>query len=196
MKHRIVSAFLLMASLTLGGCALSPQQLTLQPELNGNSIAPVGQGQPVVVRVVDGRSSPVIGTRGGVYPDSSTISVNGNDLLPKLQQQVEVAVRLLGFTPSANAYNAPQLTVTIADIKYLSPKDGSLMVTQADITATLRADVQNATRRYNGRYSASSNHRFGSAPNVPTNSRLVTEVLNASLERMFQDQTIGQILSQ
>ncbi|MCJ8170002.1 YajG family lipoprotein [Atopomonas sediminilitoris] len=196
MKRRIFNALLVMTTLALGGCALSPQQLTLQPELSGSQIAPVGQGQAVVVRVVDGRTSPVIGTRGGVYPDSSTISVAGADILPKLQQQVEVAVRLLGFTPSANAYNAPQLTVTLADIRYVSPKDSSLMVTQADITATLKADVQNAVRRYSGRYSASSNHRFGSAPNLATNNRLVTEVLNASLERMFQDQTIGQILSQ
>lgn len=80
--------------------------------------------------------------------------------MPKLQAQAETAVRLLGYTPSANAYNAPQLTLTLAELKYQSPKDG-VYVTQADITATFRADVQNSSRRYTGRYGASLNQRFG-----------------------------------
>jgi uncharacterized lipoprotein len=50
--------------------------------------------------VVDGRPSPSLGTRGGLYPETSTISVSGNDVLPKLQAQAEAAVRLLGFTPT------------------------------------------------------------------------------------------------
>ena len=103
MLHRALIALLAATSLTLAGCALSPQQLTPQPKLT-SSLTPVGQGQPVVVRVVDGRSSPVLGTRGGLYPETSAISVSGENLLPKLQAEAEVAVRLLGFTPSANAY--------------------------------------------------------------------------------------------
>jgi uncharacterized lipoprotein len=35
-----------------------------------------------------------------MYPETSTISVSGNDVLPKLQAQAEAAVRLLGFTPT------------------------------------------------------------------------------------------------
>ena len=53
MLHRALIALLAAASLTLAGCALSPQQLTPQPKLT-SSLTPVGQGQPVVVRVVDG----------------------------------------------------------------------------------------------------------------------------------------------
>ena len=89
-------------------------------------------------------------------------------------------MRLLGYTPSANAYNAPQLTLTLAELKYQSPKDG-VYVTQADITATFRADVQNSSRRYTGRYGASLNQRFGMAPNQATNSKLVSEVLSDAL---------------
>ncbi len=114
----------------------------------------VGHGQPVVVKVVDGRPGPSLGTRGGLYADTSTLTVRSEDVVPKLQAQAETAVRLLGYTPSANAYNAPQLTLTLAELKYQSPKDG-VYVTQADITATFRADVQNSSRRYTGRYGAS-----------------------------------------
>ena len=194
MLHRLLLGLIAAASLALVGCAHSPQQISPQPKINSPLVA-VGQGQPVVVRVVDGRPSPVLGTRGGLYPETSAISVSGQDVLPKLQAQAEAAVRLLGFTPTPNAYNAPQLTLTLAELKYQSPKEG-LYVTESDITATIRADVQNSSRRYSGRYGASLNQRFGMAPNQETNTKLVSDVLSDALTRAFKDPTIGKLLLQ
>ncbi|WP_040261322.1 YajG family lipoprotein [Pseudomonas massiliensis] len=194
MLPRLLFGLIAASALALAGCANSPQQLNPQPRIS-EQLAPVGHGQPVVVRVVDGRPSPTLGTRGGLYPDTSAVSVNGADLLPKLQAQAEAAVRLLGFTPNASAYNAPQLTITLADLKYQSPKD-KMYVTEATIGATFRADVQNASGRYTGRYSASLDQRFGMAPNQETNNKLVGDVLSDALTRLFKDPTIGQKLSQ
>ncbi|MEX6503602.1 YajG family lipoprotein [Pseudomonas zhanjiangensis] len=194
MLNRLLIALTAAAALVLTGCAHSPQQLSPQPKLNSPLVA-VGQGQPVVVRVADGRPSPVLGTRGGLYPETSAISVSSQDILPKLQAQAEAAVRLLGFTPTPNAYNAPQLTLTLAELKYQSPKEG-LYVTEADMTATFRVDVQSGSRRYNGRYGASLNQRFGMAPNQETNTKLVSDVLSDALTRAFKDPTIGQLLAQ
>lgn len=194
MLHRLllVLGLTAVASLGLAGCALSPQQITPEPKLNAPLVA-VGTGQPVVVRVVDGRSSPSLGTRGGLYPETSAIVVRGQDVLPRLQTQAETAVRLLGFTPSPNAYNAPQLTLTLAELKYQSPKKG-IYVTESDIGATLRVDVQNSGRRYSGRYGASLNQRFGMAPNQQTNTKLISDVLSDALTRAFKDPAIGQLL--
>ncbi|MFI8479969.1 YajG family lipoprotein [Pseudomonas sp. NPDC078700] len=194
MLHRLFIGLLAIASLTLAGCALSPQQLNPDPKLTGPLTA-VGRGQPVVVRVVDGRPSPVLGTRGGLYPETSSISVSANSIVPKLQTQAEAAVRLLGFTPTANAVNAPTLTLTLAELKFQSPKD-NMFVNESDIGATIRAEVQNSTRRYTGRYGASLNQRSGTAPNQETNTKLVTDVLSDALTRTFKDPTIGQILAQ
>ena len=194
MNKHLLFGLLAVFGVTLVGCAHSPQQLRPQPKLTAPLVA-VGQGQPVVVRVVDGRSSPVLGTRGGLYPETSNISVQSQDILPRLQAEAEAAVRLLGFTPSANAYNAPQLTLTLAELKYQSPKEG-LYVTEADIGATFRADVQNSSRRYTGRYGASLNQRFGMAPNQETNTKLISDVLSDALTRAFKDPTIGQLLGQ
>lgn len=194
MKKHLLFGLLAAFGLTLVGCAHSPQNLQPQPKLMA-PLSAVGQGQPVVVRVVDGRQSPVLGTRGGLYPETSAISVQGQDILPRLQAEAEAAVRLLGFTPSPNAYNAPQLTLTLAELKYQSPKEG-MYVTEADISATFRADVQNSSRRYSGRYGASLNQRFGMAPNQETNTKLVSDVLSDALTRTFKDPTIGQLLGQ
>ncbi|WP_044873531.1 YajG family lipoprotein [Pseudomonas sp. LFM046] len=193
MLKRSLLGLLAALSLTLVGCALSPQQLSPQPKLTG-PLTPVGQGQPVVVRVADGRPSPVLGTRGGIYADTSAISVQSQDILPRLQAEAEAAVRLLGFTPSPNAYNAPQLTLTLSDLKYQSPKE--TYVTEANISASFRVDVQNSTRRYSGKYGASMNQRFGTAPNAQTNTKLVGDVLSDALTRAFKDPTIGQVLVQ
>ena len=84
-------------------------------------------------------------------------------------------------------------TLTLAELTYQSPKDGSY-VTEANIKAVFRADVQNNGRRYSGRYSAALNQRFGMAPNEETNSKLVSDVLSDALTRVFKDQSIGQAL--
>ncbi|MBC3414323.1 YajG family lipoprotein [Pseudomonas sp. SWRI107] len=194
MLQRLLFGLFAVASLSLAGCAHSPQQLSPQPKLT-QQLAPVGHGQAVVVRVVDGRASQSLGTRGGMYPETSTITVNGNDVVPKLQAQAEAAVRLLGFTPTPNAAGAPQLTVTLAELKYQSPKD-KMYVTEATIGATFRADVSNANRRYSGRYGASLDQRFGMAPNQETNTKLVSDVLSDALTRLFKDPTVGQVLGE
>ncbi|TLX57501.1 hypothetical protein DN824_05095 [Stutzerimonas nosocomialis] len=194
MLQRLLFGLVTVAALGLVGCAHSPQQLDPHPKLTG-TINPVGQGQPVMVRVVDGRPSSTLGTRGGLYPETSAVIVPANNVIPKLQAQAEAAVRLLGFTPSPNAFNAPQLTLTLADLKYQSPKEG-LYVTEATIGATFRVDAQNGGRRYNGRYGATLNQRFGMAPNEQTNTKLVSEVLSDALTRVFNDQNIGQLLAQ
>ncbi|AVX12233.1 YajG family lipoprotein [Stutzerimonas stutzeri] len=194
MLQRLLFGLVTVLGMSLVGCAHSPQQLDPNPKLNG-TINPVGQGQPVVVRVVDARPSPTLGTRGGLYPETSAVIVPSAKVIPKLQVQTEAAVRLLGFTPSPNAYNAPQLTLTLAELKYQSPKEG-LYVTEANIGATLKIEVQNAGKRYNGRYGASLNQRFGMAPNEQTNTKLVSDVLSDALTRVFRDDNIGRLLAQ
>ncbi|PTU74660.1 YajG family lipoprotein [Pseudomonas mangrovi] len=194
MLPRPLFGLIAVFALALGGCAHSPQALSPQVKINA-PVTAVGQGQPVVVKVVDGRASPNLGTRGGLYPETSTISVSSKDILPKLQAQAEAGVRLLGFTPTANAYNAPQITFTLADLKYQSPKEG-LYVTEADLKASIRVDVQNSRRRYTGRYGSSLNQRFGMAPNQATNTKLVSDVLSDALTRAFKDPTLGELLAE
>jgi len=194
MLQRLLFGLVTVLGMSLVGCAHSPQQLDPNPKLNG-TINPVGQGQPVVVRVVDARPSQTLGTRGGLYPETSAVIVPSAKVIPKLQAQTEAAVRLLGFTPSPNAYNAPQLTLTLAELKYQSPKEG-LYVTEANIGATLKVEVQNAGKRYNGRYGASLNQRFGMAPNEQTNTKLVSDVLSDALTRVFRDDNIGRLLAE
>lgn len=191
-----ISRWLCVAGLAalLVGCAHSPQQLNVQPSVTA-PLSQVASRQPVVVTVQDSRSSPVLGTRGGLYPDTSNLTINPQ-AVGHTRQQVEQALGKLGFqvvpqgTPNANS-----LVVSLAELSYVSPKEG-VYVTQADISAAFSAEVRSMNQRYNGRYSASAQHRFGYAPNQATNTRLVTEVMSDALSRIFKDPEIIRVLQQ
>lgn len=178
----------------LAGCAHSPQQLNVVPSVTA-PLSQVAQQQPVVVSVQDSRSSPVLGTRGGLYPESSNLTINPQ-AVSHLREQVEQALTKLGFqvVPEGTA-NANSLVVSLAELTYISPKEG-VYVTQADLGAAFTAEARSANQRYNGRYSASAQHRFGYAPNQATNTRLVTEVMSDALSRIFKDPEVIRILQQ
>ncbi len=178
----------------LAGCAHSPQQLNVTPSVT-TPLSQVAQRQPVVVSVQDSRSSPLLGTRGGLYPDSSNLTINPQ-AVSHLREQVEQALAKLGFQVVAEGTpNANSLVVSLAELSYIAPKEG-VYVTQADLGATFTAEVRSANQRYNGRYSASAQHRFGYAPNQATNTRLVTEVMSDALSRIFKDPEVIRILQQ
>lgn len=192
MINRLSMLLVASLALVLVGCAHSPQQLSVQPQVQV-PLNPVARQQPVMVVVRDTRDSKILGTRGGIYPDSSSITVS-EQTLPKVRQQVEESLRKLGFnvvpegTPNAN-----NLTVSLAELKYQTPS-ASTYVTEANIAATFVAEAQAANNRYQGRYGASAQHRFGYAPNQATNTRLVTEVMSDALTRVFKDPEILRVL--
>lgn len=179
--------------LWMSGCVHSPQQLEPSPELQADKVQPVGQGQAVVVTVLDQRSSEVLGTRGGVYPETSEVRVSTEKVLPQLQAKVEQAVRLLGFTPVPQGSGMPSLKVVLTELLYQSPKD-DVYVTDAQIEAVLEVVAHNQRRNYEGRYRSTLNQSFGMAPDSATNAQLVSDVLSGALNRAFKDPMVGQIL--
>lgn len=179
-------------ALILVGCAHSPQQLSVQPKVQV-ALNPVAGNQPVAVTVQDARSSTVLGTRGGIYPNSSSLTLSDRSI-PAIRQEVEQSLRQLGFVVvQPGSANANSLTVNLAELSYRSPADGAY-VTQADIGAVFTAEARGRDQVYNGRYSASAQHRFGYAPNQATNTKLVSEVMSDALSRMFRDQEIVRVL--
>src|SRR5690554_4484133 len=121
----IFSRWLWVAGLAavLAGCAHSPQQLNVAPSVTA-PLSQVAQQRPVVVSVQDNRSSPVLGTRGGLYPESSSLTINPQ-AVSHLQEQVEQALTKLGFQVVADGTaNANSLVVGLAELTYISPKEG------------------------------------------------------------------------
>jgi uncharacterized lipoprotein len=194
MLRYLFASLAIITSVGLVGCGLSPQYLTPEPRFTGQ-LAAVGQGQPVVVRVSDARSAQVIGTRGGLYAQSSAITVNSQSFLPRLQAETDAAVRMLGFTPMQQGAGEAQLSLKLVELSYKAVEDGSF-IKDAQLQAVYVLEVQNGTRRYNGRYAANVTQGYAKAPNEQTNNKLVSKVLSEGLQRVFNDPAIGQLLAQ
>lgn len=192
-RHILISAALVLTA-ALSGCGLSPQYLKPEPRFTGH-IAAIGQGQQVTVQVSDARPSAVIGTRGGLYADSSTISVNGSAFIPRLQAETDAAVRMMGFTPMPTGANNPQLTLKLTELTYKASERNAL-AKEARLQAVYMLEVRNGSRRYNGRYAATLTQGYAKAPSEQTNTQWVSQVLSEGLQRVFKDPAVGQLLAQ
>lgn len=193
LRYALVGTVVVLTGI-LAGCGLSPQHLKPEPRFTGQ-MAAVGQGQQVTVQVSDARASAILGTRGGLYADSSAISVSGPDVLPRLQAESDAAVRMLGFTPVAQGSDNPQLTLKLAELSYKAVEKNAV-AKEANLQAVYVLEVKNGSRRYNSRYAATLTQGYAKAPNEQTNSQWVSQVLSEGLQRVFKDPAIGQLLAQ
>lgn len=194
MLRYVLMAAAVVLTGVLSGCGLSPQHLKPEPRFVGQ-VAAVGQGQQILVRVSDARPSPVIGTRGGLYAQTSTINVSGQSFLPRLQAETDAAIRMMGFTPMPQAAGGAQLTLKLVELTYQATEKNPL-AKEAKLQAVYALEVQNGTRRYSGRYAATNTQGYVKAPNEQTNNQWVSEVLSDALARVFKDPAIGQILAE
>lgn len=193
LRYALVGTVVVLTGI-LAGCGLSPQHLKPEPRFTGQ-MAAVGQGQQVTVQVSDARASAILGTRGGLYADSSAISVSGPDVLPRLQAESDAAVRMLGFTPVAQGSDNPQLTLKLTELSYKAVEKNAV-AKEANLHAVYVLEVKNGSRRYNSRYAATLTQGYAKAPNEQTNSQWVSQVLSEGLQRVFKDPAIGQLLAQ
>lgn len=186
---RITLAWLTL--LLLGGCALSPQLVTLHPNPRVPD-ANVGHGSPVQVRVVDRREDQVIGTRGGVYGKTALIRT-ANDLSVAIRQTVRNSLQRLGFDTTGVGRDAPRLTVEICGLSYV-PDDGAL-VSWVRTRACLRAVAKRGDTTYRATFRTRVKHQLLLTPDAEHNEAMITQVLERSLERLLNDDTLLQFLA-
>lgn len=194
MKRYVLVGAAVILTGVLSGCGLSPQHLKPEPRFTGQ-VAAIGQGQPVTVQVTDARTSQVIGARGGLYSQSSTITVSERSFLPRLQAETDAVVRMMGFTPMPTGADNPQLILKLTELSYQAAKNNAFSK-EAKLNAVYMLEVRNGTRRYNGRYAATITQGYAKAPNEQTNNKWVSSVLSEGLERVFKDPAIGQLLAE
>lgn len=175
--------------LTLGGCAMSPQAIKVNPSVTVAESIRDTLSSSVSVTVFDERLTPVIGYRGGVY-DTNVITARDN--LPlALRSAVERGLREMGASVVASG-NTPQFQVYLDSLDYRVP-EGSY-VTQVEVKAKIRVSVMHAGKRFEGSYSADVSERVPKAPSDKKNEELVNQVLSDVLERLFADQKLQDFM--
>ena len=185
--NKLISGVVFVA-LLLGGCARSPQQVDVSPRIAVDAALANSQS-PISVTIYDERIEARIGSRGGVYSETSTISTSA-DFTLSVRSSVELALRQLGLKVT-DSRNTPQFQVYIDQLTYSVP-DG--YVSQVDMKARVRVVVMNGEETFTGSYSSDIQQKLVTAPSDEKNVELVNAVLSDVLGRAFNDNQLKAFL--
>lgn len=180
MRHTLI---ITAAALLLGGCALSPQQVQIQPDpqVQSNNL---GHNQPVKVIAVDSRGEEAFGSRGGVYASTSTISPS-NDVRQAIVDSVRKGLQQLGF----NAYNpgddATALEVRLEKLQYIPEK--SSVVNEVTLNLVMTAEAKRHGVTHTGSYKTSVDHKSPFTPTQAQNQKMINDILSQAIQRMLED---------
>ena len=190
MKNLLLRSALLVAVTLLAACAQSPQRINVAPTLTlaGDM---TGNGRAIIVSASDQRPSKVLGSLGGVYGSTATLTI-ANNLEQALTQTANGLLAAQGYVVNSPDPSARQLIIVVENITYemLDQSVGSAV----KLTATLRADVTKGGETFSGRYSTEGEHRGAMSPNREDNEKYVNELLSDTLKRMFSDNRLREFL--
>src|SRR5690625_3979451 len=179
-RYGMVAALLALVGLVLGGCAVSPQQVEVRPSLPLDADT-WGRSLPVAVQVEDRREETILGSRGGIYGESSTVTVS-NDLGLAVGRAVNAYLATQGFQTNAAGEGATRLRVFVEWLAYLAPdiRQGQ----EPRLPPAQRAGAGRDGQAVDGRYHAEAGHRPVNRPGGETHQRWFYQVRSDVLRRM------------
>lgn len=178
-------SFIILLSLFISACALSPQTIDIRPSVELSNSADTGKGRTVAVTVVDDRKSAVIGTRGGVYASTSEIRTS-DDIKTPIRDELANRLRELGFVVMDSAESADATLKLIVDsIEYAA--SGEPVVRSVETAATMRVIAKVKNREYTGRYRGTRTTDVLTAPDVEDNEAMINAAVSRVLERLLTD---------
>ncbi|MCA8866204.1 MULTISPECIES: YajG family lipoprotein [unclassified Halomonas] len=193
-RHFLRISGVLLASAWLAGCA-SPQYLQLSPQRSAE-VPQVGSGQQVTVIAQDGRESDIIGNRAGGGMSTAHITVSSHELIPRLQEEAERAVRDMGFSPTTEqAEGRPSLTLELASLNYARGDSGQPLVDEARLEGVFRAIAKNKGTTYTGTYTSRRTQGYALKPDADSNTRMLSDLVSDGLNRAFSDPELGRLLA-
>jgi len=173
----------------LAGCALSPQVVVVNPELKMDANMTTAKPTTISVEVVDTRSSPIIGQRGGVYAETSNISTDEN-MTATLAKKVGTAFSELGYKVAQKGEAADAaLTVRIINVHYVTNTEKKILK-NIETKLGLQAVCKKNGKEFTGDYSATRKKDLIKVPSMQENEQLVNEVFAVVLNSMLQDQDL------
>ncbi|MCP4474463.1 MAG: hypothetical protein GY821_07845 [Gammaproteobacteria bacterium] len=184
---KLLTSVLLVSLLSLAGCAFSPEQVKLQPQVNVQK-QNIGEGKQVAVRVIDARPHTDLGGRVSGLGPTAKISL-ANDLDKVVKDEVDSGLKNLGFQPVPYSAQAQRrLTVHITNLDYRSR--AGFWTANISINSTLEASAVNGDSSYDHVYRGDSEHRVMVTPTSNSDFQNVNRALSASLDKMLNDQNL------
>lgn len=189
---RVMIFNLVIGLLLLAGCALSPQVVSLNPELDMNNFNAVGAGKRVALQVIDNRPGRVVGSRGGIYADTSSISTTA-DIAAPIRTEFAAALNKLGFNVVTAGDTADAELRLLIDVLEYKTAGGSV-IRSIETAAALRTIGKVGNREFTGRYRATRSKDVVKTPGPEENEALINAVISRVLERALEDQALLEFL--
>lgn len=182
----------LIVALYLTGCALSPQTVVINPDIQIDKNTAGTKVTRINLEVVDKRSSNIIGQRGGVYEATSHISTDEN-ITGTLQKKLAKAFTDIGYIVAAEGEAADAgLTVEITGIKYIAHSEK--VIKSIETKVEMRTICRKNSLEYTGTYNATRKKDVITTPSIQENEKLVNEALAIVLQRIVKDDELFAFL--
>ncbi len=174
----------------VSACAYSPQQITINPVVD-TAAESYGNGRTVAVSVKDERENKVLGTRGGIYKETSTITL-ANSLTDAIARATQARLAVQGFNVNS-AEPAADMTIFIEQLTYDTPADS--VGKKVALDAVARVEIKAGNETFTGRYKTNSERQTVVTPSMAKNEEMINALLSDTLTRLFSDPKVKAFLS-
>jgi uncharacterized lipoprotein len=190
LSPRPLIAVVLLA-LAAASCARSPQIVVLSPQLAGPP-GKIAAPRSVELSVRDDRGSKVIGSRGGIYAATSTISTE-DDISPHLTELLAKKLEAQGYTVvTPGAGGEVKLRVELQKLSY---EMGGSVLTEIKLSSSVGVTCTKGGDTLTSRYGTNYKEEFATVPDEAKNSELINMVLGKSLDQMLGDKELRDFMS-
>ena len=190
MKSLLSLCLSTIAFLFASGCALSPQKVVLDPELQVSSSS-FGEGVNITLVVKDERASNELGRRG---MGMAKIDIEQN-LANLIREKVTSGLERKGFTIVNSKENSSKTLVI--ELRALDYKTSvGFWTGGVHITGALKAESTSESSDYSEFYRVESEKRVMLNPTAKENQRLLNEGLTDLLRKLFEDKELFDFLGQ
>jgi len=186
------SLFLVFLLSLLGGCALTPQKVVVNPDVLVMG-SEAGKGKTVALTVTDPRADKVLGYRT-TRLDKDSIILTDSDIAKVVQEKTYEGLKKYGFNVNVSSGDAPLLLkVEIQTLQYSTPTGswtGGIRT-----LARLKAFVKNGDTTYENLYEVEHKERVIIRPGQDKNEELINNTLSDVLQRLLKDQKLIALLT-
>lgn len=177
--------FLLYAVLVLvsSACTLSPQTISIRPELDASGQAKVNSAK-IWIEVKDLRKDNIVGFRGGVY-DTDSISTN-SQTIDSVYMEVKNAFSEMGFVVvDKDSAGTSRLTIEIEQLSYKATRKKIIWGTE--LFASIKATADTAQKINTVTLQDRRTKDYAKFPSIEQNEALINKLISSLLQRLIED---------
>lgn len=182
---------ILVTMFLVAGCAKSPQQVSYKPGVLTNSSLQ-GNGITFDLSFIDGRSSEILGSRGGAYEDTSLISLDSN-ALGNIEGHIQSRLVLSGYNMGDTSVSS-MWTVKLEELTYNVTEISSIK-DMLNVTAKMSVVIVKGNSTYTNSYSSKSGEEIVGLASETKNETAINRALNSAIDALFRDQGINDFLN-